>query len=250
VNEIEYTLVDSLGKPVRAVTRLTDNSASATDVYDSSPVVAVDADGHIGVAWYRYLYDRTTGQYNYNIYFAILDASGGVVVSATNLTGNTSWGTWGGLNWPSMSSARVAAAGNDRFVLAWARSHQEGAGSVSDIYYAVRDTSGGEIKAVTKLTGATAGLPGYRYPAIAGLSSSRVFLSWYDNANNAIYYVIVDSDGSLFRSSTNLSTGAALTQWGNHDAVQLSDGKVLAAWQAWGCFGDEWKGRIVYAILD
>lgn len=252
VYEIEYALLDSLGNPVRAVTRLTDNSAAVTNAYDSSPAVAVDADGHIGVAWYRNLYDSATNQRNYNVFFAILDASGAVIVPATNLTGNSSWGVSGALNVPSMSSVRIAAVGNDRFALAWQSSHQESTGGVDDIYYAVRDTSGAEVKAVTNLTSDTAGSSGYSSPALASLSSARAFISWYYHETNTttIFYSIIASDGSLFKTATDLSSGVGHFPWGNYDAVQLSNGKILAAWQAWGCFGDEWRGRTAYALLD
>jgi len=32
--------------------------------------------------------------------------------------------------------------------------------------------------------------------------------------------------------------------------VQLSDGKILAVWEAWGCFTGEWTSRIRFALLD
>ena len=93
VREIEYTLLDSDGDTTRGVTKLTDHSGAVMNTYDYRPTVAVAPNGHIGVLWYRYLYDSSNGSWNYNIYYAILNAGGDVVVPPTNLTNNLYWGS-------------------------------------------------------------------------------------------------------------------------------------------------------------
>jgi hypothetical protein len=92
VREIEYTLLDRNGNTARGVTRLTDLSGATVSSYDYDPAVAVAPDGRIGAIWYRYLYNSSSGYWNYNIYYAILDARGNVIVPPTNLTNNPLWG--------------------------------------------------------------------------------------------------------------------------------------------------------------
>jgi hypothetical protein len=93
VNELEYTLRDSSGSAIRGVSKLTNHSGATMYTYDYSPAVAVAPNGRIGVMWYRYLYDSSSYESNYNIYYAILDSSGNVVVPPTNLTNNPHWGS-------------------------------------------------------------------------------------------------------------------------------------------------------------
>jgi hypothetical protein len=92
VREIEYTLLDRYGDTARAVNKLTNHTGATWSTYDYEPAVAVAPNGHIGVAWYRYLYDSSDDAWNYNIYYAVLDPSGGVAVPPTNLTNNPVWG--------------------------------------------------------------------------------------------------------------------------------------------------------------
>lgn len=252
IYEIEYTLLNKYGETVRAITKLTDNSSATVSTYDSSPVVAASPDGRIGILWYRYLYQNS--QYNYNVFFAILDAAGNVTYGPVNLTNNSVWGSWGGLNWPIFSSPRIAATGDNRFVLAWTREHQEFAGSVDDIYYTVRNDNGNEVKNVTRLTSDTPGSFANYYPALTALQANRVFLSWISKSISAndgdIFYVVLASDGSQLKTVTNLSGDGSVIDWWNWDAVQLSDGNILAVWEAWGCFPGEWAARLRYAVLD
>jgi hypothetical protein len=99
VSEIEYALLDRYGNTVRPVSKLTDHTGATMDTYDY-PAVAVAPNGRIGVLWYRYLWNGSTGKSNYNIWFAILDASGNRVYGPVNLTNNNAWGTWSDLNVP------------------------------------------------------------------------------------------------------------------------------------------------------
>ena len=91
--ELYYTLLNPCGQTGRGVTRLTDHSEATMSTYDYSPAVAVAPNGNIGFLWYRYLYNSTDSIWNYNIYYAILNAAGEVVVPPTNLTNNSVWGS-------------------------------------------------------------------------------------------------------------------------------------------------------------
>jgi len=123
---------------------------------------------------------------------------------------------------------------------------------VNDIYYTIRDTGGGVIRGITRLTNDTPGDSGYYAPAIASLSSNRVFLSWVRrlSGDDDIYYAVLESSGLLAKSITNLSEDETVVDWWNYDAVELSDGNILAVWEAWGCFAGEWVPRIRFAVLD
>jgi len=247
VREVEYTLLNRYGEIVRAVSKLTDHSGATMRTQDYRPAVAVTPDGRVGMLWYRYLYNSSTSQLNYNIYLAILDVSGNLVYGPLNLTNNTVWGKSGDLNVPSFSSPRIAATTDNRFVLAWRRSNQESAGWVDDIYYAVRDSNGGEVQGLTKFTNDTpGGSEAYYAPNLATLSGNRALLTWQRDSDDDIYYAVLDSSGNTVKAATNLA-GDGTSQWDSWpDAVQLSDGKTVVAWTS----GSYPNYRTRFAVLD
>jgi len=254
VTEIEYTLLDRYGHTVRGVSKLTDHSGATVNTYDYAPAVAVAPNGNIGVLWYRYLYKSTDSTWNYNIYYAVLNAAGTVVVPPTNLTNNPIWGYGSApVDVPRFWDPRIAATMDNRFVLAWKRAMNTADGSLDDIYYAVRDTSGAEVKPITRFTFDTPGSDeGYYDPNLASLSSNRGFLTWVRRADgdDDVYFAVLDSNGNIVKAATNLSIDEMAIDWSNPDAVQLSNGHVLVAWDAWGCFAGEWLPRIRFAVLD
>ncbi|NCT22321.1 hypothetical protein GW781_14355, partial [bacterium] len=150
VREIEYTLLDHYGNTVRAVSKLTDNSGAGVNTYDYSPSVAVAPNGTIGVAWYRRLYN-SSGQSNYNIYFATLNASGNLTSGPTNLTNNNVWGTYSDPNFSQFYSPTIAASDDNRFILSWEKSISNPS-YTGNIWYAVRDTNGASVFAPAVLS--------------------------------------------------------------------------------------------------
>ncbi|MCX7670864.1 MAG: hypothetical protein N2439_12420 [Anaerolineae bacterium] len=84
------------------------------------------------------------------------------------------------------------------------------------------------------------------------LATGRAFLSWVSRqeGNDDIYYAVLDSNGDLIRPATDLSVDESVVDWRNFDVVQFADGRILAVWEAWGCFPGEWVGRIRLALLD
>ncbi len=251
VGELECVVLDREGNVARPVSRLTDLSSVTLPTYDVQPAVAVAPNGRIGVSWYRYTWDQGTSQFNYNVYFAVLDPSGSLVYGPANLTNNGGWGDWDDPV-PRFSQPRIAATDDSRFVLAWTREIWESAGYVDDIYYAVRGSDGTSVKAITRLTNDTPGGSGYFDPALARVSGSRVILSWESRAggNDDVYYAVLSSSGAVVKPATDLSVDESVVDWRNFDVAQLPDGRILLAWEAWGCFGDEWVPRIRFAILD
>lgn len=252
VREIEYEILDRSGSVIRPANKLVDHSGVTTDTYDYNPVLAVAPNGAIGIAWYRYLYNRASSEYNYNIYFALLNPAGDLVYGPANLTNNGLWGNSSSLDIPSSYGVHVAALGDNRFALAWSRSYQASGGYVSDIVYAVRDSTGAQVVAPTLLTSDTPGNSGFYAPVITALVPNRFLVAYqnYSGSNAEIYYAVLASDG------TSVKAPAALTPWDDgfyeaspQDAAQLSDGKTIVGWMAYGCPGP-WTSRIRYAILD
>lgn len=239
VAEVEYTLLDRSGNATRAVGKLTDHSAATMSTYDYAPAIAVAPNGRIGVLWYRYLWNSNTSQSNYNIWFAILDSSGKLVYGPANLTNNNAWGTWSDYGVPRFYSPRIAATGDNRFVLAWERYSQESSGGLADIYYAVRDTNGTEVKGVSKFTNGVAGSKYYYEPTLATLTGNRALLAY--TGPNGISYAVLDSSGNTLKPETVVGGYG----WGP-DAVQLSSGNIVVAWSGWA--ND--KNTIMFAVLN
>jgi len=61
---------------------------------------------------------------------------------------------------------------------------------------------------------------------------------------------VINSDGNVVKPATDLSIDETVVDWWNYDAVQLANGRIVVAWEAWGCFPDEWVPRIRFAVLD
>ena len=251
VSEVEYTLLDRYGNTVLPVTKLTNHSGATMETYDSLPAVAVAPNGRIGVLWDRYLWNSSASLGNDNIYFAVLDASGNVVYGPANITNNNIWGTGGDLNVPYFYNLRIAATGDNNFVMAWQREHEESAGRVNDIYYAVRNGNGGEVRASTKFTNGTAGGERHFNPSLTRLAGNRVLLGFqranYNTNTSDIYFGVLDSSGNTVQAMTNLSgDGATVWNW-KSDATQLSDGKTIVAWSTDSGSIDR---QIRFAVLD
>lgn len=250
-SSLGYTLLNKYGDTVRGESNLTNNSGAVTNYavnhdMNMSPAVAVAPNGRIGILWYHYTdqYINNTYQYNYNLYFAILDAAGDRVYGPLNLTNNTAVGDpRSDPNVPKFQAPRIAATSDNRFVLAWQRS----AGWVTDIYCAVRDSSGAEVRGITRFTYDTPnGDEAYYNPSLTRLSGSRTLLAWTRDSDKDIYYAVLDSSSNVVKATTNLvGDGTSQGDW-RPDAVQLSDGKIVVAWTG-GSYHDY---RIRFAVLD
>jgi hypothetical protein len=247
MSEIEFTIRDGHGNPVRGITKLTDHSAATFNTYDYPPVMAVAPDGRIGILWRRYLYNRSTFKRNYNIYLAILDSSGNVVLNPTRVTNNTTWGTGSDLNFPYFGQPRISATGNNRFFLAWYREHQESNGWIDDIYYSVRDSAGNVVRPISRFTNDTPGWDdSYYSPTLARLWNNRTLMAFTRGGNYSdIYYAVFDGYGNVVKTITDLSDdGLTLGDWGP-DAVQLSGGRIVVAWTT-----SDLRPRQRFAVID
>lgn len=251
-SEIEYAVVDRRGQIIRPAGRLTNHTGATTSINDHTPVVAVAPNGQIGVLWASYLWDSATQQSSYNIFFAIRGPLGEPEFGPVNLTNNQIWGTSQDLHIPMFAAPRIAATADNRFVLSWSRMHQELGGPVDDIYFSVLSNTGVTIRGLTNLTNDAPGGERFFDPALRAIAGNRALLSWHRRVegDDDILYAAVNSTGQIVRGISDLSVDESVIEWGNYDLLQLADGKVLAAWGAFGCFPDEWVWRIRYAILD
>jgi hypothetical protein len=241
VSEIEYTILDHSGNTLRPVAKLTDNSGATMHTYDWDPAVAVAPNGRIGVLWYRELYNRAAGESNDNVFIAILDPTGNVAVPATNLTNNAVWGTWDQLDVPWFYSPRIVGTGDNRFLMAWQREHQEVAGWVDNIDYAIDDTDGNSLRSLTQLTTDGASTLHSANP----VSGNRAILTW--NRGWDIFYSVLDSAGNAVRGATNLTKNDQ-GRWAS-DAAALPDGKTVVAWTNYdGTFPG--RDQLAFGVLN
>ena len=254
ISNIEYSLRNRYGEMVRAVSKLTDNSSATVSTFDSAPVVAIAPNGRIGILWYRYTYQsiNNTSQYNYNIFFAILDAAGNIMYGPANLTNNLTVGVpRNDPNIPGFYSAQITATGDNRFFLAWEKYYRvsdcSGDCLLEDIYYTVRDTGGSLVRAITQFTFDTTGSSSESYfaPDLTDLTGNRVLLSWSRGSDWDIYYAVLDSSGDVFKDKTNLVGDGRTINDQNPDAVQLSDSKIVVGWT-----GTTDNSNIRFAVLD
>jgi hypothetical protein len=250
VYELEYVLLNWAGDVVREVSKLTDLGGATMRTYDYDPAVAATPDGRIGVLWDRRIYRSSDGKYNYNLYFATLDSAGNILLPPTNLTNNTGFtgGSSSELNIPRYYEPTIAATTDNRFVVTWRRQLYNSSGSLDDVYYAVRDSAGGAVRGVTKLTSDSAGnSDAHYYPNAAALQGGRVLVSWSRGGTYGdIYYAVLDSAGNVVKSMTALTTdGTGQWDW-LPDAATLSDARTVVAWMS----GNWPSYQLRYAVLD
>jgi hypothetical protein len=255
IYDIEYLLANKFGDTLRGVSKLTDNSGAAVSTYDMVPVMAAAPDGRIGLMWYRYQIQsvNNVSQYNYNIFFAVLDSTGSLAYGPLNLTNNALWGSSSTPDIPQLYNPKITATADNRFVLAWEKYQSTSSVcsndcSIDDIYYSVRSTAGSEVKAITQLTNDTIGstYEAYYYPDLTALTGNRALLTWGRSSDGDIYFVVLDSAGNIVIDKTNLTGDGTSARDYTPDAVQLSDGKIMVGIATWN--GSTYVIR--FAVLD
>ncbi len=232
-SEIEYTILNPYGETVRPIARLIDHSGATLTTYDYPSGLAVAPDGRVGLVWYRYLWNSSNSQSNYNIYWAALDATGNLAVGPTNVTNNAVWGSWSDLNVPRFYNPVIAVSDDGRSFLAWTREHQTSAGWIVDIWYAVLNNLGGVVRDATKLTDSATGSNRSQYysPAVTRLTGNRALVAFsgyiYPPGRTDVHYAALGSNGGIQHSVTRLTNGGS--EW-RPDAIQLPNSRVVVAW--------------------
>jgi hypothetical protein len=152
-----------------------------------------------------------------------------------NMTNNDIWGGWNELNIPHIYSPNITATDDNRFYLTWYQGIEASDNDwVSNIAYAINDTTGIEIKPPTILTDDVVGAPReYSNPAVEGISNQQALVAFLREENNAndLFFVVLDSNGNTIKSMTNLSNDDSLsTEIGVPDIAQFSNGNIAVAW--------------------
>ena len=233
VGELYYAVLDNRGNVIRPATRLTDLSGATAQAYDNTPTVAATPDGRVGVAWYRDFYQDNN--YNSNIYYLVLDAAGNFVVGPTSLTENGDWGP-SNSSVPVFWSPSITATPDNRFTIAWNRQVYDGDNWPTTVWYATRDSSGGQVRGRTQLSGNT-----HSYsPNLTALMDGSIFLS--QQMDNVIAYSRLDSSGNILNGPTKIAGSGGYRP----DAIQLPGGNIAVAWTNWGSS----RYAIQYAVLS
>ncbi len=240
VSELFYGIIDEVGISVQ---QLTSHLTATINTQDYNPAVAVAPDGKIGVIWKRELWDNSTYDYKYDIYFAVLDTGGTALHGPENITNIDTWNTYG------ITDPRITATDDNRFVLAWQIYYDDADIYYNDIHYAIYDSNGSLVKSPTNHTndpGDTNGEANYN-PSVARLANNR-FLLVHQHCNNTdgsnLYYTVLDSAGNTVSATTNLTNDSKETWDWVSDAVEFSDGRIIVAWM------EDYNFKIHYAILD
>ncbi|MFZ3069521.1 MAG: hypothetical protein WA110_00140 [Anaerolineaceae bacterium] len=236
---LNYSKTDHFGQLTYPVTVLTSLYAEpGAYTYIDYQSLAAAPDGKFGIAWVRYI-DSPTKQFNFNVWFAVLNPSGSLEYGPVNLTNNSSWGDWYAVNNPHFSYLNIASTADNRFMVTWEKYVNQGTSAQADVYYTICQSSGAAVVPATKMTDS---LNEYKVPTVTGLSNNRYFVTYYQHYCDASYcysdskYRVYDSSGSLLVPESDLSFNNFT------NGVQLSGGNIL--------FVTEWDTGIKYSILN
>jgi len=260
--DLRYTILSDVGGVILDTKDLTNNSVVSIRTEDRYLASSVTDDGLVGTVWTRrekmYFEADSENKNRYNVFFAVLDQFGNIVIPETNITQNLEWRGTVDLNVPTFLNPRITATQNNRFVIAWERNVLETTdeadnGSI-DIEYAVYTDSGTLVKSPTILTNSQPKVIDFVSPAMADMSGYQALLTFVVSdevlGTNTLSYIVLDSNGNIVKTQTAIpgSTGASL-----HDSIRLSNSSMLVAWpssttdQVGFCLLDASSGNISLA---
>ncbi len=238
--DIEYTIIAGDGSVVVPITKLTNNSFGSTRTGDYYPVVAVAPNGDVGLSWYRYEYDSAANENRSNIYFAVIGQTGSVVTAASNVTGHTSFDSFDADDHPRVFDARVFAADNGNYTLAWTRTRRTESGGSnyydSDIMMQVVRGNGTTVKASAAIANDTdtSGNLNYYEPEVVAVGDGNVLVAWrrytYDQVNYSQYrvqYQVFSGNGTQL--SNVVTTDIDDLQFSTIAGTRLGGDKTLLA---------------------
>ncbi len=220
IDEVLFGARKMDGSVAIAVARLADHYNDTTTpqytggaaIADRDPSIAwVPTNGKVVIAWERYHKVGTT--WLTDIYYAIYDISGTLVVSPTNLT-----------NFEKMyadgSNPSVEAFHGGKVAVVW-----EGRGNEEGV---ILDANGNSLT------------PRFNLPygddlTLSPLRTSNKLLLTYRASDNEVHYDTLDSVGKVASGGTwvygvHLPANQTLNQ--APDAANLSDGRILLAWSS------------------
>lgn len=248
---LSYAVVDRLGQVIQPATTLTSLYGSA-DFYteDWYHSIAVTPDGKIGVLWTRYLRDYATDLWNRNVWFAVLNPTGGLAYGPVNLTNNNQWGYDSQGGYITYSQMKIEASADNRFMLAWEiRYYHEPTDTAdSDIYYMIRNSSGGAVNGLINMTADVENAEDYYNFSLTALTGNKFYVVYdreicvYPNCYGYYKYRVINSGGALVVGESNPSHRRI------YDSIQLTNGNIFLGTREW----DNQTGNSLagYAILN
>ena len=205
------------------ITNLADNKDKST--LDANPVMAVAPDGTIGLVFVRSIQNEEY-ELNSNVYFARLNANGGLISPVTKLTNNIDYTFDLVFNLPV-----IAATTNNQFVIAYeAMTPTTSSFVAKDIDLAVLDTGGTIISPPHPVTHSEIDQLVYYTPTVTQINNGEVFLAFLSQASGTpfgqvVYTTVQPSVGTIGPVALlNNATGE-----GTRSAT-LNDGTILLAW--------------------
>ena len=121
-----------------------------------------------------------------------------------------------------------------------------------NVYYAVYDEDGNAVQPPTALTSNTDDTVRDQSPAIEAYRDGHFAVTWEHYVStgdiHSVYYAVLDSDGALVKSPTELTPNVG--EWDDYDPrlAQLLDGNVMVLWE--GELLDTSDSEAVHAILS
>ncbi len=178
-------------------------------------------DNRVIIAWVEYDTSTATSQ----IFFTILDSTGGTLVPRTKIT-DTSLRTW---------DPNAAILPDGKAVIVW--EHAPQTGLPRTIQYAIIDESGltfesGEISYNNDL----------RQAAVAATPQGNIVIVWRDNG---IMYMLLDSEGNMIKAPASLSDPYRGLQ---ADIAVNTLGIGVGIWES--RLPEAPRSQIMYAFLD
>ena len=252
--DIKYAVLNPEGVLITPVTELTSNASALYDPHDTSPALALSPNGKIGVVWIRDLFDPLRGR-NYNVFFAILDSDGNILVDPTNITNNgpcesdptQCWYNGVNVDVPSFSSPVILATEDNRFVISWIDKRIFPDGVVTDIGYTIYDTDGVNLRFPNDLKNGNTGQEQFDGLRLLRLPDQRMLVTYSTVdpltaeavPNYGVYSISTDTPGFELQEDVVL-TGV---HGRNFDSAVLTGSKILFAWT------NTITGQIQYTIL-
>jgi hypothetical protein len=224
---VYYILTDQEGTPQSLPQRLTNNSSAIYNTFDENPSIDVAPNGRIGIFWKRYL-ENSLGEYNTNLYFAILDGNGTLLHGPTNITNYTQYGNFMEGGFIEFSDPVMAATLDNHYFLVWQNNEYstEGPFAWTFISSSVRDMNNSIIKSPSMIS--TSYSDSTPTVETFSLRNDRVLVAYQNDVGKIVYsiyntYGVIADDYWKEMPISSYSTDIG------PDAVQLSTGDILIA---------------------
>ena len=248
---LEYIVMNRFGVVLKSVNAISDNSQADNSTEDRFLSFAGAGDGRIGATWVRTQRRESDQKINQNVYFAVLDSSGNMILDPINLTHNALWRGQDDYDVPVFISPRISATQDNHFVLAWGDERNHAQGSSADLFFATLDHSGDLLVPVSALTTSMPGETRYSTPSIVVLPGDLILVAYVlqdpgdlqdplDDVSSTAYLVL-DSEGSSAKNQVQISGSSGSTP----DSYLISNGtQVVIGWSAPA------QSQVQYILVD